>query len=284
MAASVAEAVEIAKKDKAAVILACGGSGRRFSDALETGGAAGAVAAARVEAGASVAAGIAAEAGVGEAGVGEAEAKQFLMLGDRPVLAYSLAFLENYPRVDEVVLVLPEQHLERGEALIRGQWLPGLRFSKVKTVLAGGASRQESVSKGLAALAHRQGPVLIHDGVRPCTHREVFDRVIDGVLTWGNAVAAIPVRDTIKRADQAGIVRETLERQGLWQIQTPQGFMLHELRQAYRQAGEGLAVTDDAALMEACGCKIHLVEGHPANIKLTYPEDLLLLEAFLSRA
>lgn len=279
MAASVAEAVEIAKKDKAAVILACGGSGRRFSDAAEAGAAAGAVTAAGPAAGASVAAaGIAAEAGVGEA-----EAKQFLMLGDRPVLAYSLAFLENYSRVDEVVLVLPEQYLQRGEALIRGQWLPGLRFPKVKTVLAGGASRQESVSKGLAALARRQGPVLIHDGVRPYTPREVFDRVIDGVLAWGNAVAAIPVRDTIKRADQAGIVRETLERQGLWQIQTPQGFMLHELRQAYRQAGEGLTVTDDAALMEACGCKIHLVEGHPANIKLTYPEDLLLLEALLSR-
>ncbi|MEL7624662.1 MAG: 2-C-methyl-D-erythritol 4-phosphate cytidylyltransferase [Clostridiales bacterium] len=281
MAASVAEAVEIAKKDKAAVILACGGSGRRFSDAVGTGAVAGAVAAAGAEAGAAVAAVAGAAAG---AGVGEAEAKQFLMLGDRPVLAYSLAFLENYSRVDEVVLVLPEQHLERGEALIRGQWLPGLRFTKVKAVLAGGESRQESVSKGLAALTHRQGLVLIHDGVRPCTPREVFDRVIDGVLTWGNAVAAIPVRDTIKRADQAGIVRETLERQGLWQIQTPQGFMLHELRQAYRQAGEGLTVTDDAALMEACGCKIHLVEGHPANIKLTYPEDLLLLEAFLSRA
>ncbi len=264
MAASVAEAVKIAKKDKAAVILACGGSGRRFS------------------AGLGVAAGTVAEAAAAGADA-EVEAKQFLMLGDRPVLAHSLAFLESYSRVDEVVLVLPLQHLERGEALVQGQWLPGLRFPKVKAILAGGESRQESVAKGLAALAHRQGAVLIHDGVRPCTPREVFDRVIDGTLAWGNAVAAIPVRDTIKRADQAGIVRETLERQGLWQIQTPQGFMIHELSQAYRQVGEGLAVTDDAALMEACGHKIHLVEGHPVNIKLTYPEDLPLLEALLSR-
>ncbi len=256
MAASVAEAVKIAKKDKAAVILACGGSGRRFSAAVGT------------------ADGTAADAG--------GEAKQFLMLGDRPVLAHSLTFLESYSRVDEVVLVLPRQHLELGEALVRGQWLPGLRFAKVKAILAGGESRQESVAKGLAALAHRQGPVLIHDGVRPCTPREVFDRVIDGTLAWGNAVAAIPVRDTIKRADQAGIVQETLERQGLWQIQTQQGFMIHELSQAYRQAGESLTVTDDAALMEACGHKIHLVEGHPVNIKLTYPEDLPLLEALLS--
>jgi 2-C-methyl-D-erythritol 4-phosphate cytidylyltransferase len=239
-------AEESAGEGEAAVILACGGAGSRFSGGAN----------------------------------GPGPAKQFLFLGDRPLLAYSLAFLESYPRVGPVILVLPRQNVAQGEALVKGQWISGLCFPKVQAVLAGGASRQESVAAGLAALDHWQGPVLVHDGVRACAPREVFDRVIDGVWAWGNAVAALPLRDTIKRANQAGVVLETLDRRGLWQIQTPQGFMIHELRQAYRQAGS-LAVTDDAGLMEACGYQIHLVQGHPANIKLTYPEDLPLVEFFL---
>jgi 2-C-methyl-D-erythritol 4-phosphate cytidylyltransferase len=124
--------------------------------------------------------------------------------------------------------------------------------------------------------------VLVHDGVRPCTPAEVFDRVIDGILSHGNAVAALPMRDTIKRAGDDCVVRETLDRDGLWQIQTPQGFWMDELLEAYDEGRRRkLQVTDDAALLEALGREVYLVEGATASIKLTYPDDVVLLEALL---
>jgi len=241
---------------RAAVIVACGGTGARFNGSLPDTSSSG------------------------------ADAKQFLDLAGQPVLAHTLALIEKHPRVDFAILVLPEGLLDKGRALVEGQRPDrgAPRFTKVRAMIAGGGDRQESVAKGLTVLADYgwQGPVLVHDGVRPCTPEQVFDRVIDGVLANGNAVAAIPMRDTVKRADSDGVVLETVDRKGLWQIQTPQGFWTDELIEAYREGRRrDLKVTDDAALLEALGRRVYLVEGHPAGMKITWPEDMVLLEALL---
>jgi 2-C-methyl-D-erythritol 4-phosphate cytidylyltransferase len=208
------------------------------------------------------------------------------MLAGRPVLSHTLGLLEKHPRIELVILVLPEEHIAYGEMLVGGLWPNdgADAYLKVRFVVSGGDDRQGSVANGLAALAAFgwEGPVLIHDGVRPCTPPSVFDRVIEGVLSRGNAVAAIPVRDTIKRAGGDGTVLETLDRSGLWQIQTPQGFWMRELLEAYHEGRRRkLQVTDDAALLESLGHEVYLVEGDPASLKLTYPGDAVLLEALL---
>ena len=261
---------------QAAVIVACGGSGARFrgSSAAEHG-----------------AGGFAEHsAGAQEAGAGGFAEKQFLMLAGKPVLAHTLDVLEAHPRVKLIVLVLPQHLVSVGESMAKGHWPAhsgeGDAYAKVQALLAGGEDRQASVEKGLDALAGLgwRGPVLVQDGVRPCTPSQVYDRVIEGVLAKGNAVAAIPLRDTVKRADSGGIVCETLDREGLWQIQTPQGFWMDDLREAYTEGRRrGLRATDDASLVEALGQRVHLVEGYPANVKLTYPGDAALLEALLQR-
>ena len=248
---------------QAAVIVACGGVGSRFWESSE-----------------DLKRSTAEESPPG---------KQFVLLAGKPVLAYTLSVLEAHPRIAMVILVLPRRHVQRGEALVNGLWPEDApeKYQKVKLILEGGKDRQESVDKGLSALADFawEGPVLVQDGVRPCTTAQIYDRVVQGVITRGNAIPAIPVRDTIKRADASGTIKETLDRQGLWQIQTPQGFWMRDLREAYDEGRRrGLRVTDDASLMEALGRQVYLVEGDPVNIKLTYNEDMVLLEALLSRA
>jgi 2-C-methyl-D-erythritol 2,4-cyclodiphosphate synthase/2-C-methyl-D-erythritol 4-phosphate cytidylyltransferase len=208
--------------------------------------------------------------------------KQFFPVAGLPLLAHTLRCLERHPRVGPIALILPAAELDELGAPRRFS-LAG--FSKVERILAGGATRQESVARGLAALDFWEGPLLVQDGARPCTPPEVIDRVIDGVLAWGSAAAAIPVRDTVKRATEGGLVRETLDRQDLWQTQTPQGFQIQLLREAHeRAAAQGLRATDDIGLLEALGIATHLVLGDPLNIKVTYPEDLALAEAILARA
>ena len=256
-------------KELAAVIVACGGLGLRFGGSPSAG------------------AGYRDETGAGADSDAGVDVKQFLNITGRPVLAHTLAIFERHPRVDFVVLVLPEEQLGKGRALAGGLWPDqgGQVFSKVRCIVAGGRDRQGSVANGLAALAgeRRQGPVLIHDGVRPCTPDQVIDRVIDGVLLNGNAIPAIRLRDTVKRAGADGVVLETIDRRELWQVQTPQGFRMEELAEAYTEGRRrGLQVTDDAALLEALGRRVCIVDGHPANIKLTWPEDVPLLEALLS--
>lgn len=142
----------------------------------------------------------------------------------------------------------------------------------VLAIVPGGADRQESVLRGLLALPGQDGVALIHDGARPFVTGEIIDRVIAGVMEYGAAAAAVPVRDTVKRADANGLVLQTLDRSELWQMQTPQGAGIACLLDAHRAAAA--RYTDDAALLEAAGHPVHLVLGGYDNIKLTSPEDL----------
>jgi len=210
--------------------------------------------------------------------LGGTVAKQFLQVGDKPVLAYTLEALESHPKVEQIVLAVPAEWLERVEAEI----IKAYGLKKVSRLVPGGASRQESVARAIAALEDWQGMVLVHDGVRPLLEPDVIDRVVESVEKYGSGVAALPVTDTIKKADGQGFVQSTLSRENLWQVQTPQGFWLEELRLAHEKAKEkGIEATDDAALLEALGRKVRLVEGDIWNIKITYPQDIGLMEAHL---
>ena len=147
-------------------------------------------------------------------------------------------------------------------------------------IVPGGEDRQASVLCGLQSLPDSQGIALIHDGARPFITPAVIRRVIESVRRFGSGVAAVPARDTIKRADQDGKVLETLDRSTLWHMQTPQGFYVRDLLAAHAQAAG--RYTDDAALMEAAGYPVQLVLSDYSNIKMTSPEDLRMAQGMLT--
>ena len=149
----------------------------------------------------------------------------------------------------------------------------------VHAITLGGEDRQASALCGLRALPKDCDVVLIHDGARPFVSREIIARVLESVEQRGSGVAAVPARDTIKRADGEGRVLETLDRASLWQMQTPQGFRRDALLAAH--AAASARYTDDAALMEAAGFPVQLVMGGYENVKLTGPEDLRMANSML---
>lgn len=211
--------------------------------------------------------------------------KQFALLGGRPVLARSVATFEDTPGVDGIVIVANPHTLAAVQAL--GQ---EAGWRKVRAVVPGGARRQDSAAHGLAALqaaAAAAGTaldlVLVHDGARPLADSALIARGLAAAAAHGAAIAAIPVRDTVKVVDATGCITSTPDRATLWQAQTPQVFRADLLTAAYRTAAaHDLAVTDDAALLEALGIPVHVFRGAPANLKITTPEDLVLAEALLA--
>lgn len=186
--------------------------------------------------------------------------KQYLPLGAGRVLDASLAAAAAV--ADGVVLVVGADYVDQAE--------PG-----ATTVVQGGATRSDSVREGLAAVPVDAEIVLIHDAARPLARRAVFDAVIDAIRGGADAaIPAIPVIDTIKRVDGERVV-ETLVRDELVAVQTPQAFNAASLRRAHASGAEA---TDDAALIEAAGGKAVVVPGDPTNIKITLPSDFTLAE------
>ena len=178
---------------------------------------------------------------------------------------------------DGIVLVT-----RSGEEAVFAQTLADYGLNAL-AIVSGGEDRQASALCGLRALPDGAGIALIHDGARPFVTEEIIRRVIESVRQCGSGVAAIPCRDTIKRADEKGNVLETLDRSTLWQMQTPQGFFVKDLLSAHAAANAGKTrYTDDAALMEAAGYPVRLVQGSPDNIKLTSPEDLRMVNGMLT--
>lgn len=202
--------------------------------------------------------------------------KQFLSIQGKPIFIYTLEVLDRCRMVDEVVLVMAPDHLERAREHIEEF---GVR--KVTQVIAGGRERQDSVMNGLQNLT-QVSVVLVHDGVRPFATEKQVKAVIQMVRKHGAAIVAVPAKNTIKRVDN-GRVEVTLNRDLLWQVQTPQGFRFDLLKQAYEQAyADKCYMTDDSALVERLGHTVHIVEGDYRNIKITSPEDLAVAEAYLA--
>lgn len=213
--------------------------------------------------------------------MGNAVPKQYLALAGRMVIEHALAPLLEHPLIAGVAVAIRSEDA----------WWPRLRFATDKPMLraVGGAERSQSVRNALQVLqacAAAHDWVLVHDAVRPCLSRADLDVLLNRLAQDPiGGVLATPVRDTMKRADAAGRVIETVERAGLWHALTPQMFRLELLTAALdRVAERGLAVTDEASAVEALGLAPRLIEGRADNIKITRPEDLALAEFYLQRA
>lgn len=206
--------------------------------------------------------------------------KVYLKLCGRPVLAYSLDTLEECAEVAEVVVVVAAGE----EDLYQSAVAQPEKYAKVKKIVAGGARRVDSVQNGLDALSGRQELVAVHDGARPLFTSELLMATAKEALVWGSAIAAVPVKDTIKISDDRGVVVSTPKRETLWAAQTPQVFRLKVITEAFRLMDiDSEEVTDEASLLEGIGLPVKLVMGDYENLKITTPEDLALAEAILER-
>ena len=198
--------------------------------------------------------------------------KVFALLDGKSVLTRVVEVFQGCRSIDQIVVVLNEQNLKRGEQLVAEQG-----WSKV-SLCPGGERRQDSVLAGLRRLNPCDW-VVIHDGARPLVTVNLIEDGLAAAQETGAAVAAVPVTDTIKVAGDDCLVRETPPRQTLWAVQTPQVFRFDIIAEAYRQAKD--EVTDDATLVERLGYRVKLYMGSYDNIKVTKSNDLVLAEALL---
>lgn len=196
--------------------------------------------------------------------------KVFLPLAGKPLLAWSVDVCQNCELLSQIVIVLNESNLDSGRNLVAERG-----WSKVVGVCLGGERRQDSVSQGLKELK-RCDWVVIHDGARPFLTLDLIRDGLEAARGTGAATAAVPVKDTIKLGDDNEMVRETLHRQRLWAVQTPQVFRFDIITRAHGQVTD--EVTDDATLAERLGYEVKLYMGSYQNIKITTPEDLALAE------
>ncbi|HLW48982.1 MAG TPA: 2-C-methyl-D-erythritol 4-phosphate cytidylyltransferase [bacterium] len=202
--------------------------------------------------------------------------KALVALRGRPLVEYALAALGAASSVGAIVVAAPADALDRVEQAARRA-----AGAKITAVVPGGSDRQASVARGLAALPPAYDIVLVHDGARPLTPVPLIDAVAAAAAAYGAATAAVAVDETVKRGAD-GWVRSTVDRDGLYRIQTPQGFQRTVLDAAHREAERtGFRGTDDAALVERLGRPVRLVPGSPLNLKVTVPDDLQLAEALL---
>lgn len=200
--------------------------------------------------------------------------KQYLPLAGHPVIAWSLMAFEKSPEVDHIILVTAESDKD----WVKNTITDALRITKLMAFAPAGKERYDSVRNGLNAIPDDDGIVLIHDGARPAVTEEIIARCCADAEEYGACAAAMPVKDTIKVADENGFVRETPDRRTLWMMQTPQAFRLSVIREAYEKlerTDDKSGVTDDAMLVESfTDVKVRLTMGAYSNIKITTPEDL----------
>ena len=204
--------------------------------------------------------------------------KQYLIIQDRPVLYYSLKAFED-SAVDEIVLVVGKGE----EKFCRKEIVDKYGISKVKAIVEGGKERYHSVFEGLKQTSDADY-VLIHDGARPFVNQDIIRRCMQEVQKYQACVVGMPVKDTIKIADEEGYAKQTPDRKNVWMIQTPQTFSYALIYEAYEEMlkTEDTAITDDAMVLERTkGKKSKLIGGSYRNIKITTPEDLLIANVYL---
>jgi 2-C-methyl-D-erythritol 4-phosphate cytidylyltransferase len=206
--------------------------------------------------------------------------KQYILLRDKPVIAYTLEVFERVELIDEVILVVGEGEIGYCQKEIINRY----KIKKVSAVIAGGKERKDSVNRGLSAVKPDCKIVVVHDGARPFITEDIIEASIKEAERWGAAAAAVPVKDTVKRVNRNMEVMGTLIREELWAVQTPQTFHFILLKEAYGQEIADLwNITDDAMLVERLGHKVKIFKGAYENIKITTPEDLDIAEGILKR-
>ena len=214
----------------------------------------------------------------------DGEDKLFAELCGVPVLAHTLRAFQESPPVDEIIVVVRGEMLERAAELCRTYGI-----DKAGTVIAGGESRISSVYNGVLAASDKAGLIAIHDGARPCVDLRVIEDAIKAAAKLHAATPAVPLSSTVKRVSN-GVVTETVSRGDLYEIQTPQVFDADLIKAALTKAlkigsepGAAMEFTDDCMAVESIGFPVHITEGSRNNIKLTTREDMAIAEAFLGK-
>ncbi len=205
------------------------------------------------------------------------ENKLFIEISGTPVLAMTISAFESTDLIDEIIIVMPSDEIDRTRDLVKKY-----SFKKVSGIIPGGPTRQDSVFNGIQAVLPDADIIAIHDGARPFVTKEIIVRTVNEAKMSGAAVAAVPVKDTIKTVDAGSIITGTLDREMLWQAQTPQAFSAALIKGAHGRAHKvGLSATDDSRLVERLGENVKVVNGSYENIKITTPEDIKIAEVIL---
>jgi 2-C-methyl-D-erythritol 4-phosphate cytidylyltransferase len=210
-------------------------------------------------------------------------AKPLVKINFQPIIIYCLKIISKHPSIKDIVVVV---NAKTQNKIIKA--IKRYRISKIIRVVRGGRRRQDSVYQGLLAIDERTDLVLIHDGVRPFITKGIITSVIKKAKDTGAAIVGVPVKATIKKGSGAFLteaktkvmVVETIDRENLWEIQTPQVFKKDIILKAYEKSGNA-DVTDDAMLVEKLGVKVSVVPGSYHNIKITTPEDIILAKVIL---
>ncbi|SES40110.1 2-C-methyl-D-erythritol 4-phosphate cytidylyltransferase [Psychrobacillus sp. OK032] len=209
--------------------------------------------------------------------MGAGQNKLFLELRKIPILIHTLRAFEQDPKCYQIVLAVKKEEQAFIEELLAKH-----RITKVAAITEGGGERQHSVYACLKA-SPSKGILLVHDAARPFIRQEVTHRLVQSAEEFGAAVAAVRAKDTMKKVEN-GIIQETVDRESLWIIQTPQAFKYDVLEKAERLADEeGFLGTDEAMLVERLGEQVHIVESTYDNVKMTTQEDLLFGEVILTK-
>lgn len=207
--------------------------------------------------------------------------KQYLELDGKSIVSRTLMRFDSCPFIDSIVLVVPQDDLEHCASLVYSE----TKCARPLLIVPGGKERHESVRLGLEAVPHKDGIVLIHDGVRPFVTDDIIEACINGARENGACIPAVPVADTVKYSDDGCVAVRTVPRNSLWLAQTPQAFDFGLIYGAHIAAAEkGIVFTDDASLLEELGHPSSMITGSRLNIKITSPEDLIIANAILSQA
>ncbi len=218
---------------------------------------------------------IIAAAGKGERFAGK-QSKVFSKLQDRPLFIRAIELFVNREDVCQTVLVVAP----RDEDYVKSNYGANLGFMGV-TLAIGGEHRWQSIANALEKVHEGAEYVAVHDAARICTTAEMIDRVFGEAIKSGAAILAAPLSGTVKRVSEAGVVDETVSREGLYEAQTPQAFRRDLFVKAYAQAAEATTVTDDAEMVAASGHDVTVVECDMSNMKITFPGDLALARAII---
>ncbi|MQY52849.1 MAG: 2-C-methyl-D-erythritol 4-phosphate cytidylyltransferase [Firmicutes bacterium] len=212
--------------------------------------------------------------------MGRSTKKQFLSIGSKPILAYTLDVFDSINRIDRIILVIP-----RGwKRYCQKEIIEKYGYRKEIEIISGGARRQDSVACGLALVSSDYEIVIIHDGVRPFVTRRMVIESIARARKFGACVVAVPVSDTVKMVNSRGVIERTLPRECLWRVQTPQTFRFSLIKKAYAKAlKDKFYGTDDAQLVERMNKPVKVISSDYRNIKITTKEDLILAERILSK-
>lgn len=205
------------------------------------------------------------------------DGKLFIEICGKPIIWLTVSKFEKSDVIDEIIIAVSPDDIGRAKELFKQS-----SFKKTIKIIAGGKTRQDSVFNGLKELSNDTDIVVVHDGARPFVSEEIILEAVSEARARKAVIVGVPVKDTIKIVNDDRIVSNTLERELLWQVQTPQAFEYSLIKEAHDKAEKlGIKATDDAGLVERLGEKVKMIMGSYDNIKITTPEDLKIAEAIL---